>query len=178
MIYYSLINKNGEKYISKNKVSINKEKLEEVKEDIIANCSDIIHHSYKGTNFDPGNYSNIINIKKEFIGKKQMGLYTESIYNFEFDEIRHPEIVSLINRVVANPFGAYTTKLLDIVNDFDDVNYNEKVKAYYPSIRECFTLEQIKILPISVLNRVINFFECNKENRIDNSIKRIRRINK
>lgn len=49
MIHYQLIGAVRDPYIEKNKVELKKERLEELKREIILNCSEKKHYKYKTT---------------------------------------------------------------------------------------------------------------------------------
>lgn len=205
MIYYEFSKIDNMVYISKNEVSINKEKLAFIREEIKKSCSEIIHHSYKGTSFHNDEFDEVINLDKVLIGVANKGLYKERLYKIDFDEIKYPAIVNLLSRIIVNPKEEDVTLLLDMISekDFDNENtffnnnlkhnseneherYNNfsgknKVEDFYPDIKECFSCKITATLPLTLFNSVSSFFDFDSENntnKFDNTLKRSKKLKK
>ena len=140
--------------IRKLDVKFDNNKLEELKQEIIKNCSLITHYEYDATVFPENNMNrNIENLSYEFIGNRDNSNSPDrDVYHFSFDEYKFPYLVRLINELqngnadslydIINPnykmeefvFGAKLENLNDdkinkLINEIDnEINLNEKKK--------------------------------------------------
>ena len=101
MFYYLKNRDNIEKYF----VNFDNEELENLKIEIINNCSEIIHHEYDGIDapaqFD---YLRIRNYKEKFVGIKEsrdsLQIPDYYVYHFSYDEYVFPDLVYLIDELL------------------------------------------------------------------------------
>lgn len=79
-------------------VKLEKEKLEELKQEVIQNCAEIVHQSYDGLeigiSFDTDHIKNFS--KKKVNTKEYPDGTVVDIYHFEYDEYKDSELVALI----------------------------------------------------------------------------------
>ena len=131
MIHYQLIGAVREPYIEKNKVELKKERLEELKREIILNCSEKKHYKYKTTTIYRECYDErTINYTSKKIGIKEGRGYDPDLeeYLVEYDELVYPIEAILIERILDDDNEALE-ELLDIL-------YNPKTR---PTINEEYT---------------------------------------
>lgn len=101
-----------------------KELIEKLKKEIIDNCSEIQHKELT-SDTEPmvhGNNKSISNFKTIYAGKYN----NKDRYFYSYDEHIHPQLVSLINRLLNND----TTSIKEII-DYDtskDITIDEKIK--------------------------------------------------
>ena len=111
-MYYYLQEKNE---IKKYKINIDINKLEELRTEIINNCSYLFHREYRSTIL-PHNkdFKRIKNYTYKKIGVRE---YTdgpdEDLYLISYDEVEYPTLVSLIDRLLKNDFSVLNEIYLD-----------------------------------------------------------------
>ena len=182
MIYYDFVRMGSSLYVTKNKVLVSTDKLTVVRDDIKNNCSKIIHHMYYSPSTRINGFDEVINFSKELSSIRNDGMRTEKIYKIEFDEVRYPSIVKLINTVIACPRESYVTTLLDSVSDLnnhEESSTKNRVEDYYQDIKDCFTLKPIAILPVSTINTVRDFFNIDSDVRtakLESTLKRSKKF--
>ena len=128
MIHYQLIGAVRDPYIEKYKVELKKERLEELKREIILNCSEKKHYKHKTTTIYRECYDErIINYTSKKIGIKEGRGYEPDLeeYLVEYDELVYPIEAILIERILDDDNEALE-ELLDIL-------YNPKKR---PTINE------------------------------------------
>ena len=101
MFYYLKNRDNIEKYF----VNFDNEELENLKIEIINNCSEIIHHEYDGIDApDQFDYLRIRNYKEKFVGIKEsrdsLQIPDYYVYHFSYDEYVFPDLVYLIDELL------------------------------------------------------------------------------
>ena len=201
MIHYQLIGAVRDPYIEKNKVELKKERLEELKREIILNCSEKKHYKYKTTTIYRKCYDErTINYTSKKIGIKEGRGYDPDLeeYLVEYDELVYPIEAILIERILDDDNEALE-ELLDIlynpkkrptinekytdilaetkeeIKSYIEINKNQKpVSLYYQSIKESFIFHPVAMLPIKDFNKTLEFFDYDT-NR-DNYDKKITRI--
>ena len=128
MIHYQLIGAVRDPYIEKNKVELKKERLEELKREIILNCSEKKHYKYKTTTIYRKCYDErTINYTSKKIGIKEGRGYDPDLeeYLVEYDE---KQIVSYIKKLnkefkeLSHGFGAAIgySMITDAIKTIDD----------------------------------------------------------
>lgn len=156
MIHYQLIGAVRDPYIEKNKVELKKERLEELKREIILNCSEKKHYKYKTTTIYRKCYDErTINYTSKKIGIKEGRGYEPDLeeYLVEYDELVYPNEVILIERILEGDNEALE-ELLDIL-------YNPQKR---PTVKEEYTesLNQTKE-DIVLISKQISTGEINLE---------------
>lgn len=156
MIHYELIGAVREPYIEKNEVELRRERLEELKREIILNCSEKKHRKYKTTTIYRECYDErTINYTSKKIGIKEGRGYEPDLeeYLVEYDELVYPVEVILIERILEGDNEALE-ELLDIL-------YNPKKR---PTVKEEYTetLNQTKE-DIVLISKQISTGEINLE---------------
>lgn len=123
MIYYKLIEEVRQPYISKNRVKVDRDKLEFIRKLIISNCGIIRHVKCKSSTPNSTlNKENILNLTYEEIK------YNKE-YILDYDEITSPYEAELISKVLSFDNEALD-KLLDIIyssNTSSKTLYQEKI---------------------------------------------------
>lgn len=115
-MYYYNVNRDG--LIAKNIVIIDNDKLNNVRNDIIYNCSLIEHYKYRSSSSPDEVYkSNMFNFsyKEIKIGNSR---YSTTKYLYEYDEYIYPKEVYLIDRILNNDEEALE-ELFDILDSTD-----------------------------------------------------------
>lgn len=156
MVHYELIGAVREPYIEKNEVELRRERLEELKREIILNCSEKKHRKYKTTTIYRECYDErTINYTSKKIGIKEGRGYEPDLeeYLVEYDELVYPVEVILIERILEGDNEALE-ELLDIL-------YNPKKR---PTVKEEYTetLNQTKE-DIVLISKQISTGEINLE---------------
>ena len=156
MIHYQLIGAVSDPYIEKNEVEFKRERLEELKREIILNCSEKKHCKYKTTTIYRECYDErTINYTSKKIGIKEGRGYEPDLeeYLVEYDELVYPNEVILIERILEGDNEALE-ELLDIL-------YNPKKR---PTVKEEYTetLNQTKE-NIVLISKQISTGEINLE---------------
>lgn len=96
MHYYKQTNTNVEKY----QVTINKQELQALKDEIINNCSKIIHYDYIGNRFPNFLDKQKIRNYHSSITEETKNHITTASYHITYDHYNYPYIVCLINRLM------------------------------------------------------------------------------
>lgn len=156
MVHYELIGAVREPYIEKNEVELRRERLEELKREIILNCSEKKHYKYKTTTIYRECYDErTINYTSKKIGIKEGRGYEPDLeeYLVEYDELVYPVEVILIARILEGDNEALE-ELLDML-------YNPKKR---PTVKEEYTetLNQTKE-EIVLISKQISAGEINLE---------------
>ncbi len=156
MIHYQLIGAVSDPYIEKNEVEFKRERLEELKREIILNCSEKKHCKYKTTTIYRECYDErTINYTSKKIGIKEGRGYEPDLeeYLVEYDELVYPNEVILIERILEGDNEALE-ELLDIL-------YNPQKR---PTVKEEYTesLNQTKE-DIVLISKQISTGEINLE---------------
>ena len=123
MIYYKLIEGVKQPYISKNRVKVDRDKLEFIRKLIISNCGIVRHVKCKSSTPNPTLYKeNILNLTyKEIRPNKE--------YILDYDEITSPYEAELISKVLSFDNEALD-KILDIIYSSNTSNktlYQERI---------------------------------------------------
>lgn len=123
MIYYKLIEGVKQPYISKNRVKVDRDKLEFIRKLIISNCGIVRHVKCKSSTPNPTLYKeNILNLTyKEIRPNKE--------YILDYDEIISPYEAELISKVLFFDNEALD-KILDIIYSSNTSNktlYQERI---------------------------------------------------
>ena len=87
--------------VLKYQVNFNREEIEKLRENIIHNCSHIVHREYYNT--CPPNFTDkslIFNFKSTFAFEKEYFEETKDVYLYTFDEYEVPYLIKLINRLL------------------------------------------------------------------------------
>jgi len=134
-MYYFKINNN---IIEKYEVIFDKEKLEQLKLEIINKCSLINHIEYEGY-LEPYRYNQlqIRNIQKRNIGIREYETEPDmDLYLYSYDEYKFPNLVYSINKLISGYSQAieeifnnapqknfsYTEELNELVKDLNDID--------------------------------------------------------
>lgn len=156
MIHYQLIGAVRDPYIEKNEVEFKRERLEELKREIILNCSEKKHYKYKTTTIYRECYDErTINYTSKKIGIKEGRGYEPDLeeYLVEYDELVYPIEAILIEKILDDDNEALE-ELLDML-------YNPKKR---PTVKEEYTdtLNQTKE-EIVLISKQISAGEINLE---------------
>lgn len=156
MVHYELIGAVRDPYIEKNEVEFKRERLEELKREIILNCSEKKHYKYKTTTIYRECYDErTINYTSKKIGIKEGRGYEPDLeeYLVEYDELVYPIEAILIERILEGDNEALE-ELLDML-------YNPKKR---PTVKEEYTdtLNQTKE-EIVLISKQISAGEINLE---------------
>lgn len=156
MVHYELIGAVRDPYIEKNEVELRRERLKELKREIILNCSEKKHRKYKTTTIYRECYDErTINYTSKKIGIKEGRGYEPDLeeYLVEYDELIYPVEAILIERILDDDNEALE-ELLDML-------YNPKKR---PTVKEEYTdtLNQTKE-EIVLINKQISAGEINLE---------------
>lgn len=149
MIHYELIGVVRDPYIEKDEVELKRERLEELKREIILNCSEKKHRKYKTTNIEKYDQNERrINYTCKKIGIKEGRGYEPDLeeYLVEYDELIYPVEAVLIGEIL-NSNNEALEELLEIL-------YNPKNKL---NIKKDYSkeLEQVKE-SIKLITKQIN----------------------
>lgn len=156
MVHYELIGAVRDPYIEKNEVELRRERLKELKREIILNCSEKKHRKYKTTTIYRECYDErTINYTSKKIGIKEGRGYEPDLeeYLVEYDELIYPVEAILIERILDDDNEALE-ELLDML-------YNPKKR---PTVKEEYTdtLNQTKE-EIVLISKQISAGEINLE---------------
>ncbi len=140
MFYFKVDNEVVEKY----QVNYNKEEIEKLRENIIHNCSHIVHREYY--NHYPPHFTDkslIFNFKSMFAFEKEYFEETKDIYLYTFDEYEPPSLIKLVDRLLKED----ATVIDEILNYKveDKVSFNEeinKVNQEYLNANNVFERQQ------------------------------------
>lgn len=176
MIYYQLIGAVRDPYIEKNKVELKKERLEELKREIILNCSEKKHYKYKTTNGFVSCDNRITNFHTSKIRTSEENNGLEE-YLVEYDEIIYPYEVKLIEKVLKEDNTALE-ELLDIISNPKRVSKEnkyqnklletkEKRNAICDLVREGKLELSYGVLVLNQLDETINSLEDHIERNKD-----------
>ncbi|MBE6141121.1 MAG: hypothetical protein E7172_06320 [Firmicutes bacterium] len=167
MVYYS---KCDDK-IRKLDVKFDAEKLENIKQEIIKNCSLITHFEYDATVFpENNNIRNVENLFFEHIGNRDNSNSPDrNVYHFSFDEYKFPYLVRLINELqngnsdalyeIINPNYEMEEKIFGC--KIEELN-NEKINNLIWEIDNNSFDNSIKLVKLNQLNELIKQKELNK----------------
>lgn len=92
----------------KYEIIFDKEKLRDLKFEILKNCGKIIHRSFN-SDYGPGvNLSHTKNYSCKEIGKKEYFEETRELYHYEFDKYIDTKLITLIDRLLEGDVSAIT----------------------------------------------------------------------
>ncbi len=161
-MYYFLKN---DEIIEKYLISFNKEKIEQLKEKIIDECSFIEHKEISSDYFPTFSDKKLIrNLKEIKVGNKEYFEETRDVYLYSFDQYEPPYLVKLIDRLLNNDekciseilnYDIYTKKSID-----------DKIKLANQELME-INAEDIyqKKIKLKELEDLVKSKELNKEQR-------------
>ena len=135
MYFYEYNNGRIDKFL----VNIDEEKLENLRNEIINNCSEIIHRDItgiKGPNYF--DYLKIRNYSEKRIGVKENSFYADEIvYRFTYDEYIYPYLILLIEKLkqgetrvigeIRNPDlskekTSYDQRIIELSKELDNID--------------------------------------------------------
>lgn len=180
MIHYQLIGAVRDPYIEKYKVELKKERLEELKREIILNCSEKKHYKHKTTTIYRECYDErIINYTSKKIGIKEGRGYEPDLeeYLVEYDELVYPIEAILIERILDDDNTALE-ELLDIISNPKRVSKENKYQNKLLETKEkrndiCDLVREGKlelsygVLVLNQLDETINSLEDHIERNKD-----------
>ena len=163
MIYYKLIEGVKQPYISKNRVKVDRDKLDFIRKLIISNCGIVRHVKCKSNIPNPTmNKENILNLTyKEIRPNKE--------YILDYDEITLPYEAELISKILSFDNDALD-KLLDIIYSSNTSNktlYQERIDELSHKIT--MNLESINFGSMAI-NR-----GCREITRITNELNELKK---
>lgn len=183
MFYFKVGNEIVEKY----QVKFNKEEIEKLRENIIYNCSNIVHREYR-SDYSPRfiDRNLIRNFHATLVGEKEYFEETRDVYLFSYDEYEPPYLIKLIDRLLKED----TTVLEEILNyeikskpSFDKENnlvnpdfLNAKsIYLYYQKLLSLINMELIDTLSLKEIERIESFYTKNpkEQNKILGKSKKI-----
>ncbi len=163
MFYFKVDSEVALKY----EVKFNKFEIEKLREDIIRNCSIIIHREYYNT-FSPHftDKSLVFNFKSKLIGEKEYFEETKDIYLYTFDEYKPPYLIKLIDRLLKED----VTVLEELLNYKveNEVSFDEEINLVnqeYLNADNIFEREQ----RIKELENLLNQKNLNKNQQSTDS---------
>ena len=165
MIYFR---KNGE-VIEKYQISFDKEKIEDLNEEIINNCSYIKHEEYESDYWPKFTDEIIRNFKYIRTGKvKRYFDETRDIYQYSYEEYKPPYLVTLINQFLDGNPDAIDRILkydISITSNIDD-KAQQSMELYYNQLIGLISFNLIDSLSISELSRIESFLEIELANKV------------
>ena len=163
MFYFKVDSEVALKY----EVKFNKFEIEKLREDIIRNCSIIIHREYYNT-FSPHftDKSLVFNFKSKLIGEKEYFEETKDIYLYTFDEYKPPYLIKLIDRLLKED-ASIIDELLNYKVE-NEVSFDEEINLVnqeYLNADNIFEREQ----RIKELENLLNQKNLNKNQQSTDS---------
>lgn len=166
MYYYADKKEFVEKYL----ITFSKDELENLRIDVINNCSEIVHHEYDATH-GPNKYDGlkIRNYSEKFIKIKEsndsLQWPDQKIYHYSYDEYKFPNLVSIIDELIKGN----TFVLDELLND----SIISKVETIEERIKkasdELDNIDNLKIHEkkekLNELQHLINLNELNKNQK-------------
>ena len=130
MIYFKQNNDKIEKY----HITFNQEEIEQLKSDIIKNCSFIKHVEYS-SDYEPkfDNISLIKNFHSTYISKKEYFEETRDVYFYSYDEYQPPYLIELINNLLTGDSSSID-KILNYCISNESID--DKIKLINQEINE------------------------------------------
>lgn len=114
-------------YIYRKEISIDKEKIEQLKKQIIENCSRITHTEYD-SDYAP-NINNLLvrNYSETFVEYKEYFEETRKVMHYSYDLLIQPKLIKLINRLLSDDISA----IEEIINyDYkSEITIDDIIKA-------------------------------------------------
>lgn len=163
MIYYQLIKEVRQPYISKNRVQVERDKLEFIRKLIISNCGIVRHVKCKNSTPNPTlNKENILNLTHEEIKPNKE-------YILDYDEITSPYEAELISKILSFDNDALD-ELLDIIyssNASSKTLYQEKIDELNHKVT--MNLESINLGSIPINKG------CKEVTRITNELNELKK---
>jgi len=160
-------------------------KLENIKQEIIKNCSLITHFEYDATVFPESNkIRNVCNLSYELIGNRdEPNFYSpdRNVYHFSFDEYKFPYLVRLINELqsgnsdalcdIINPNYEMEEKILG--NQINDFSENQvPIGYYYIKVRGLIKLTKIDEYDYDLFKENCEFFGTKNNKNIERVLKK------
>lgn len=196
MIYFMDEGKKRKKY----EIVVDKDGLEKLKEEIINNCSMIIHHDCNTTKTP--NYYDILRIRN--YSEEKVGIYEsndfyascETLYHVIYDEYKYPYLIELIDRLLNNDEEALDEilnpnfekeqisidKMINILEEkYNSISLSEigAKREILEKLSQLYKLKELNKNQISVIeyySKVKNFIKLKLIDDID--IELINRVNK
>lgn len=142
-------------------VILNKEKLTKLRDEIIDNCSKIVHKKYESDIepdfFDVKRYRNYSAKKtgrvKEYYGENK------DIYELEYDEYIYPKLISYIDMLLTGDFTSAYESLKVYKGEIQEESIEDD---NFPEIKQCIEQELTKAeinINISMLKALLNKVE-------------------
>lgn len=122
MFYFKVDNEVALKY----QVNYNGKEIEKLREDIIHNCSIIIHREYY--NHYPPHFTDkslVFNYKSMFAFEKEYFEETKDIYLYTFDEYKPPYLIKLVDRLLKEDVSVID-EILNYKGE-DKVSFDEEI---------------------------------------------------
>ncbi len=154
MIYF----KKNEDTIEKYQVTFSPKELENLKEEIIENCSLIEHKEYK-SDYAPRFTNEIIkNFKSTPLGEtKEYFEETRDVYQYTYDEYIPPYLVELINKLLNG--NAKALEEILTFNPYSNLAIDEEIKVVSAELNTCEDISE-KLIKLRELE---NLLESKKE---------------
>lgn len=114
-------------YFFRKEISIDKEKIEQLKKQIIENCSRITHTEYDSDYAPHINNLLVRNYSEVFVGYKEYFEETRRIMHYSYDLLIQPKLVKLIDRLLNDDISA----IEEIINyDYkSEITIDDIIKA-------------------------------------------------
>ena len=114
MYYYH----ENEWYIIRDEINIDKYELKKLRNEVINNCSLIVHTEYNADYAPTIDQSLVRNYKENFVCKKEYFEETRDVIHYSYDELIPPKLVTLIDRLLNDDSTA--------VHDIRNYDYNSE----------------------------------------------------
>ncbi len=124
MIYF----RKKDDIIEKYEVQFDADKVKDLKERIINDCSRIKHYDYESSSNPWSEYKIIKNDKSYDTGKAKDSGYSERrIYHWIYDELKPPKLVDFIDSLLIDDVRAIDN--IWLYDDFNNLPFEEEIKA-------------------------------------------------
>lgn len=140
-------------YIYRKEINIDKEKIEQLKKQIIENCSRITHTEYDSDYAPHINNLLVRNYSETFVGYKEYFEETRKVMHYSYDLLIQPKLVKLIDRLLSDDISAIE----------EIINYDYKSEI---------TIDDI----IRAKNEELEIIDNNSYAKKNRSFKKIRKI--
>ena len=153
----------NEEIVEKYLISFNKEKIEQLKEKIIDECSFIEHKEFSSDYFPTFSNKKLIrNLKEIKVGDKEYFEETRAVYLYSFDQYEPPYLVKLIDRLLNND-----EKCIREILNYDiyaKISIDDKIKLANQELMK-INAEDIyqKKIKLKELEDLVKTKELNKE---------------
>ena len=164
MYYFEVL----EDKVNKYEVSFDRDIMEELRIEIINNCSEIVHHNYIENydhRLDETDYLRIRRYSRIYVGIDEKS--NSSMYRYIYDEYKFPKLVFLIDKLLNGDTSVIGEIFSPSLDKDNNLSYTDRIGILIKEIGSINNEHDKKKTKVRELMRLISLAKINKGKRSD-----------